>query len=83
MLNHLSKFLFNVLKANGISITYQTIEKNILTHPEYPSMQSISDAFDSWMVKHVVMKLSLEKLHALNVPVIDFAKRNLILTVTE
>ena len=70
MSNPLAKFLFKVLKAYGVSITQHTIEQTILTHPEFPSMQSVSDALDGWKVKHIVLKISLEKLRVLNIPVI-------------
>jgi hypothetical protein len=69
MSNQLAKLLFKVLKAYGISITYPTIERVVNSHPAYPSMQCVSDAFDSWKVKHVALKLSTEELRALNIPV--------------
>jgi len=75
MSNNLAQLIFKTLKAYGVSITEHTIEKTILHHPEFPSIQSVSDALDSWKVKHVVMKLSLEKLRTLDVPVIAPMKR--------
>ena len=59
MPNNLTKLLYKVLKAYGVSITQHTVEQTLKTHPEYPSMQSVSDALDSWKVKHVVAKLTL------------------------
>ena len=70
MTDNITKLLFKALKAYNIPITYRTIEQAVKTHPEYPSMQSISDALDSWKVKHVVLKLTLEELQVLDVPVI-------------
>ena len=61
MSNHLTKFLFKVLKVYGVSITQHTLTTTIYTHPEYPSMQCISDALDSWKVRHVVAKFTLKK----------------------
>ena len=67
----LVKLLIKAMKAYEVPITHKTVEQTVLTHPEFPSMQSISDAFDSWKVKHVVLKLTLEKLRTLDVPVIS------------
>ena len=58
---HLTKLLFQVLKAYGVSITRHTIEQTVLIHSEFPSIQSVSDTLDSWMVKHEV---SLEKVRS-------------------
>ena len=73
--NNLPKLLYAVLKVYGVKVTYQTIDQTLNTHPEYPSMQSVSDALDSLKVKHVAFRPSLEKLQALDVPVITFVKR--------
>ena len=83
MSNHLSKLLYRVFKAYNIPITYHTIEQTVLTHSEYPSMQSVSDAFDLWKIKHVVAKLTIEKLQALDVPVIAHLKRGGYIWVTQ
>jgi len=83
MSNQLARLLFKGLKAYGISIPYHTIERVINTHPAYPSMQCISDALDSWKVKHIVLKLSFEELRALNVPVIAHLKQGEFVWVTQ
>ena len=78
MFNHSTKLLFKVLKSYGISITQRTIERDIAMHPCYPSVRCISDAFDEWKIKHIVVKISLEKLRALVIPVIvHLKKRNM------
>jgi len=79
MSNNLAKLLYKVLKAYGVSVTQHTVEQTLKIHPEYPSMQSVSDALDSWKIKHVVLKLSLEKLRTLDVPVIAPLKKEYIL----
>ena len=38
MSNHIVKVLFKVLKAYDVSVMRQTIEREVFTHPEYPSM---------------------------------------------
>jgi ABC-type bacteriocin/lantibiotic exporter with double-glycine peptidase domain len=83
MSNPLAKLLFKVLRAYDVLVTYHTIEQTILTHPEYPSMQCISDALDRWNVQHVVMKLTFDKLRALNVPVLAHLKKGEYVWVTQ
>ena len=51
----LTGLLFKILTAYGVSITYSSIEQVVSLHPEYPSMQCISDAMDGWNIKNVVM----------------------------
>ena len=75
MSNPIVRLLFKVIKAYNVPITRQAIERAVLTHPGFPSMQCISDALDEWKVKHVVMKLSMEKLQRVDVPVIAQLKR--------
>jgi ABC-type bacteriocin/lantibiotic exporter with double-glycine peptidase domain len=82
MPNNLTLLLFKVLKAYGVQVTQHTIDRIINTHPEYPSMQSISDALDSWKVKHAVAKLSFETLRTLAIPVIAHLKRGEYVWVT-
>ena len=82
MSNHLAELLYKVLKSYGVSIIYQTVEREINTHPDFLSMRSISDALDTWKIKHVIMRISVEKLHALDVPVIAYLKRGEYVLVT-
>jgi len=70
MQENILKLLMKILKIYGIQVSHQSIEQTILTHPAYPSMQCISDALDGWQVKHVVLNLTMEKLRALEVPVL-------------
>lgn len=66
--NNLLKLISTILKAYNVSKNFQSIEHAILTHPEYPSMQCISDALDLWKIKHIVLKIALDELKILDVP---------------
>ena len=66
MRDTIPKLFREIVRIYGIPISYQSIERTFFTHPDYPSMQSVSDALDSWKVKHVVVRLSLDKLRALD-----------------
>ena len=70
-----TKLVFKILRMYDIRVAYHTVDQTLRMHPEYPAMQSISDALDSWKVKHVVLKLSLEKLYLLGVPVMAQMKK--------
>ena len=83
MPNHIDRLLYEVLKEYGVNVTYNSVEKSIKTHPDFPLIQSISDVLDSLKVKHVVMKLSFEELRALNVPVIAFLNNKKYVWVTK
>jgi len=82
MTGQLDKLIFKFLKVYGVSISKHEIEQAIYTHPDYPSIRCISDALDSWKVKHLVINLSLEKLQALDVPVIAPLKKGEFVWVT-
>ena len=83
MSNYLSEFLFKILKKYDVSVTYGAIDHEVNTHPEYPSMQCISDIFDCFKVKNVVMKLSLEELCSLKVPIISHLKKGEFIWITQ
>ena len=70
MTGNISRLLYKVLKLYGVAITRRTIEQTIHTHPDFPSIRCLSDALDEWRVKHVVMKLTIENLKDLGVPVL-------------
>lgn len=83
MSDNIAKLLFRVFREYDIPVTCDTIERSLNTHPDYPSIRSISDAMDDWKIKHVVMKLTLEKLRTLNVPVITFLKNGEYIWITK
>jgi len=70
MTNQITKLLYKVLREYGVAVTRRSIEQEVNTNPAYPSMQCISDALDGWKVKNVVLNLTMEKLRALDVPVL-------------
>ena len=79
----LVKLMKGVVKIYNIPVSHHSIEQTMLAHPDYPSMRSISDAFDSWKVKHVVARLSIEKLRILDIPVIAHLKTGEFVWVTQ
>jgi len=82
MTDNIAKLLYKILKLYNVSITKRAIQQTILTHPDYPSILCISDALDGWKVKHVVMRLTIEKLQDLDIPVIAQMKKGNYVWVT-
>ena len=76
------KLIYRMLKMYDIQITYPTVNQTMRLHPTYPSIQSISDALDSLKVKHVVVKVSLEKLHGFGIQVITYLKKGDYIQIT-
>lgn len=60
-----------IIKFYHIQILSETIKDSILSHPDYPNINCISDSFDSWRIKHTVAHLSLDRLCILDIPAIS------------
>jgi len=65
-----------LLKKLHVKITRATIAESIVSHPDYPSILSISDALNSWHVDNAVIGIEPEKLKELPLPFIAFIKTN-------
>jgi len=72
--------LLSLLKAN-VSLT--TLKDTLLSHPDYPSMLSISESLERWKVKSVGLKVSPDKLESLPAPFIAYFSGQRFITVTK
>jgi len=59
-----------LLSLLGVSATKTGIEKDLVNHPDYPSLLSISDVLTSYGVENVTLKSSIEKLYKIPLPCI-------------
>ncbi|HBH47733.1 MAG TPA: hypothetical protein DDX98_03800 [Bacteroidales bacterium] len=50
------------MRHNKVPVTYDTIIERLKSHPQYPSLKSVCDAFKEWKVEHYPMRLDLEEL---------------------
>lgn len=75
------KLILNVIDRYNIPVTHDTVKKDLLSHPLYPTLSSISDAFEKWRIRHTIAKLSFNHLNNANVPVISALSINNIILI--
>jgi uncharacterized membrane protein len=68
--------LLTYIKAMRIRVTRKSVEDALLTHPDYPSMLSLSDALNKWNVDNGVVKISPVDLLKLNSPFITYLRQD-------
>lgn len=59
-----------LLGALNVKVTSSTLEKDIIFHPDYPSLLSISDTLGKYGVDNISVKIQPSKLHQLPLPCI-------------
>jgi uncharacterized membrane protein len=52
----------SAMRYNKVPVTDDTITERLKSHPEYPSLKSVSDAFKEWKVEHYPMRLDKTEL---------------------
>ena len=50
-----------LIKSLGVSVNTQTIERNILDHPEFPSILSISDSLTEWGIVNFTHRINKDQ----------------------
>ncbi len=55
-----------------IQVTKGTIEEEVLSHPEYPSMLVISDCLNKWNVDNAAFRLDKDFINEISTPFITF-----------
>lgn len=68
--------LLTYIKAMRIRVTRKSVEETLLSHPDYPSMLSLSDALNKWHVENGVVKMSPGDLLKLNAPFITYLRQD-------
>jgi len=63
--------LLSLLKTN---VSFTTLKETLLSHPDYPSMLSISESLNRWKVNSMGLKVTPDKLEELPVPFIAYFK---------
>lgn len=59
-----------ILSLNNIRFTKNNLKESILSHPEYPSILTISDTLSQYSVENIAIKIDYEKLEDLPLPCI-------------
>ncbi len=64
----------HLLQLLKVRVTETTLADSVLTHPDYPSLLSISDSLQHWNMETAAIKATAEKLEALPVPFVVHLK---------
>ena len=59
-----------LLKILNINFTDEFVENHLLSHPNYPSILSISSCLDKYKIENVVVKINLDNFEKLPLPCI-------------
>ena len=51
------KIFYRLIRLYNFEITEQSFYRKIITHPDSPTLKSISDSFDEWSIVHEVLKI--------------------------
>jgi uncharacterized membrane protein/thiol-disulfide isomerase/thioredoxin len=62
------RMIEKIVYSYKIPVTSNGITNFLLTHPNYPDLISISDAFDEWKIDHAIVKIKLDQLKEVQVP---------------
>jgi uncharacterized membrane protein len=57
-----------LIKSLGVKVTNNTIQKDLIEHPNYPSLLSISDVLNNYSIDSVAAKLSFDNFDQLKTP---------------
>jgi uncharacterized membrane protein len=65
------------IKYHRIRVTKATIRETLKTHPHYPSLLSVCEAFNEWKVENYPLKFNEDEILSLSPPfIIHFKDRN-------
>jgi uncharacterized membrane protein len=59
-----------LLRTYGIRVPIETIETELFTHPDFPSLEAVRSAMERWRVPAMPVRLSPEKLQGVPLPAI-------------
>ncbi len=65
-----------LLASLHIKSTSKHLKDNILSHPDYPSLLSISDTLEKYLIETLVVKIDFEKLREMPLPCIVQVETN-------
>lgn len=64
------------IKEYAIPVTKSSVAKYLKSHPDYPSLKSVTDAFSEWKVENYAVELNQEELLELDKPFIAHVVEN-------
>lgn len=69
-LQHCEKTVVNLIELLNIKVTQTTLRRDLLEHPNYPSLLTISDVIKSYGIENVAVRLNIDALNQLPIPFI-------------
>ena len=63
MQDYLSPVLFKFVKHLNARVTFNTIQEELLKHPNYPSLLAVSDVLNSWKIPNAAYNIPFESLN--------------------
>lgn len=69
-----SSVTLRLLKELKIPVTASTVIDTIESHPDYPSLYSISDSLQKWKIENLALKVEAENLEKIPVPFIAHSR---------
>ena len=75
------KLIIKIIRHLNLPISDETIKETLMVHPLYPTLSSVSDAFDLWKIDHLVAKLTFDQINDLDIPIISSLRRNNLILV--
>jgi len=72
----MEKIVSKYLKLSGVYASKKYIEKIILSHPTYPSLLSISEAFESIGVEYNFIKTNISDIYSIDFPFLLHSNNN-------
>jgi len=67
---HCESIVIQLLKILNIDVTRLTIQKDLLEHPDYPSLLSISDVLKNYGVDNIALRMERASFQQLDIPFI-------------
>ncbi len=68
MLDNVIAIVHKAIKYYKIRVTRTTIQDYLLSHPHYPALKSVCDAFKKWGIEHYPLRLKIPEIMALQSP---------------
>ena len=68
--------LKNYLEMLQVKVTYNTLQKTLRRHPDYPSLLAVSDVLKSWNIENMALNIPKEQFHKLPRPFLTFLNIN-------
>jgi len=74
--NDAIRIVKKIVSYFNIQVSHKTIREFLMTHPQYPTLVAISDAFDEWNIKNAAIKLDEHQIEQVQTPFLSCIGKN-------